>query len=733
MAIFYDKASETFHLQTKTSSYVIRTFRGTLTHLYWGSRLERADFVNEPFLVDRAFSPSNDRKGSLDTLAQEYPTTGTGDFRTAAFQVQFENGSTVCSLKVGAHRQARGKIKIKELPSTYATNNEEVDSLEIDLVDELSGLLVTLQYAVFAKQDVIVRSAHFKNNGKSPVKILRALSASVDFPHSAMKMLTLTGAWARERDVVVRPLVQGTQGVESRRGFSSHQQSPFVALFENDASEEYGNVWSVNLVYSGNFLAQTEVDQMNASRLSIGVNPYDFSWHLASGETFQTPETVLLFSNEGLGGMTRRSHDFYRNHLCRGPWVSKNRPILINNWEATYFDFNSDKIVHLAKKAKELGLDLLVLDDGWFGKRDDDKTSLGDWFVDKKKIPEGIDGLAKRVNEAGVEFGLWFEPETISPDSELYRQHPDWAIHVPKRDRTLGRDECLLDITRPEVRDYVVNTMSELLTKANIKFIKWDMNRHMTEPGSSALTPERQRETAHRFMLGLYDMLERLTSAFPDVLWEGCSGGGGRFDAGLLPYFPQTWTSDDSDAAMRMKIQYGTSLVYPLSSMDNNVSVTPNHQMGRDTPFHTRANVGFFGSFGYQLDITKLSKEEEAQVREQVANYRRIEKIIREGKFYRLRNPFEGNSASWMSVSADKSEALIFYGWFLAEVNGPIHRLKLKALSPDKKYHIEVLNPNFHKPYLGVTDLSGEELMKVGMPMLNTWGDFGTGLYYLKT
>ncbi len=732
MPITFESTSRIFHLATKKTSYAIKIDENNIClHLYWGKRVSQANFSHLPIKIDRAFSPSNDRKNSFDTLPQEYPTTGMGDFRTPAFQVKFESGSTVCDLRYASHSISAGKKNILGLPSSYSSTNTDVSTLVIDLQDQISGLKVSLLYHVFEDADTITRSSEFTNHGTENIQLLRALSFSLDLPRSDLRLLTLTGAWARERDLVIRPLVQGFQGIESRRGHSSHQQSPFFALLSPEATEEAGEVWSANLVYSGNFLAQVEVDQMATARLSLGINPYDFSWLLEKNQSFATPEVVLIYSAEGLGGMTHTSHHFYQQHLCRKPWNHKKRPILINNWEATYFDFTSDKIVTLAKKAKELGLDLLVLDDGWFGKRDNDKSSLGDWVVDRRKIPEGIDGLAKRVNAEGVEFGLWFEPETISPNSELCRQHPEWVIHVPGRSRTLGRDECLLDLTRPEARDHVLGLMRELLKTANIKFIKWDMNRHMTEPGSSSLPASRQRETAHRFMLGLYDMLEKLTSEFPDVLWEGCSGGGGRFDAGLLPYFPQTWVSDDSDAAMRMKIQYSTSLIYPLSTMDCNVSATPNHQMGRETPFHTRGNVAFFGSFGYQLDITRLSSEDEAAVKEQVANYRRVEQVVREGLFYRLRNPFEGNFTSWMTVLPKTSQALVFYGWFLAEVNGPIRFLKLKGLEPQKKYKIELINPLSHKPYLGESEVYGDELMNLGMPVMSHWGDFGSAIWYL--
>ncbi|MBB3867136.1 alpha-galactosidase [Parageobacillus toebii NBRC 107807] len=726
MGIVYNHATKTFHLQANDTSYVMQIVRsGYLAHLYWGKKIRNVNGSRKLKFLDRPFSPNpdpSDRTFSLDTLPQEYPTYGNTDFRTPAYQVQLENGSMISELRYKTHWIYKGKPKLEGLPATYVENENEAETLEILLEDQLIGLHVTLLYTVYEKWNVITRSVRFDNNGSECIKLLRALSMNVDFPHADYEWLHLPGAWARERAVERRPLVSGTQSVESRRGASSHQHNPFIALLQKGANEDYGEVYGFSLVYSGNFLAQIEVDQFRTARVSMGINPFDFTWLLEPGESFQTPEVVMVYSDKGLNGMSQTYHQLYRTRLARGVYRDRERLILINNWEATYFDFNEEKILRLAKTAAELGIELFVLDDGWFGKRDNDRSSLGDWFVNKQKLPNGLEGLAKNINQMGMQFGLWMEPEMVSVDSELYRNHPDWCLHVPNRPRSEGRNQLVLDYSRKEVCDYIIQVVSDVLASAPISYVKWDMNRHMTEIGSAALPPERQRETVHRYMLGLYRVMEEITSRFPHILFESCSGGGGRFDPGMLYYMPQTWTSDNTDAVSRLKIQYGTSLVYPISAMGAHVSAVPNHQVHRITSLEMRGHVAMSGNFGYELDLTKLSEEEKAIVKQQVAFYKDIRRLVQFGTFYRILSPFEGNETAWMFVAEDKSEAFVAYFRVLAEANAPLSFLRLKGLDPNKDYEITGSGEVY----------GGDELMYVGLNVPERRGDFISVIWHLK-
>jgi alpha-galactosidase len=728
MSIIFDKDLKLFHLQAGNTSYVIKLLNDKyLVHAYWGKKLRKVNPDNFIKYHDvRAFSPNpdmEDRALTFDTLPLEYPTYGASDYRNPALIVQHTDGSTISRLIYKSHRIIKGKAAIKGLPATYICSEDEADSLEIDLVDDISGLKVILTYSAFRDVDVITRSAFIVNEGNSNLKILKALSMSLDFCHNEFDFLQLPGAWARERHIERRALMSGMQSVESRRGASSHQNNPFVALLSKNSTEDKGEAYGFNLVYSGNFTAQVEVDQLKNSRVSLGINPFDFSWLLEPGEAFQAPEAVMVYSAQGLGHMSRTYHKLYRTRLCRGNYKEKARPILINNWEATYFDFNAERIEDIAKAAAPLGIELFVLDDGWFGKRDNDKSSLGDWIVDKKKLPEGLKDLGERVNKLGLKFGLWFEPEMISKDSELYRTHPDWCLHVNGRYRSEGRNQLILDLSRDEVCEYVINSVSKILSSAPISYVKWDMNRHMTEVGSAALSPDRQRETAHRYMLGLYKVLEKIVTAFPEVLFESCSGGGGRFDPGILYYMPQTWTSDDTDAIERLKIQYGTSIVYPASTMCAHVSAVPNHQIHRVTPFETRGNVAMSGNFGYELDLTKLTEEEKILVKNQVDLYKQLRDLIQFGDIYRLLNPFEGNETSWMFVSEDKKEAFVAYFRTLHVPNAAVTRLKLKGLEDNFEYEI-----------IGEDKLvGGDELMYAGFNVPELKGDYQSKIWRLKS
>jgi len=726
MSITFNASNQTFHLQASDSSYIMKIVREKyLSHVYWGKKIRQYHESNELRFVDRAFSAnpeSADRTFSLDTLPQEYPAYGNSDFRTPAYQIQLCNGSTITDLEYKGYRIFKGKPKLEELPATYIEDDDEATTLEIDMEDSLIGLTVILSYCVYENINVMTRSVRFVNQGQERLTLLRALSMNVDFQSSDFELLHLSGGWGKERQIERRPLSKGNQLIESRRGASSHQQNPFLALLSVGADEECGEVFGFNLVYSGNFLAQAEVDQFDITRVSLGINPFDFTWLLEKGKSFQTPEVVMVHSSKGLGEMSRTYHRLYRTRLCRGEFRDKERPILINNWEATYFDFTAEKILTIAATAKELGIELFVLDDGWFGKRDDDTSSLGDWSVDKKKLPGGLEGLVGSIKDMGMQFGLWFEPEMISVDSDLYRQHPDWCLHVPLRPRTESRNQLILDFSRQEVCDYIIKAVSDILASAHITYVKWDMNRHMTEIGSASLPPERQRETAHRYMLGLYRVLEQITSAFPNVLFESCSGGGGRFDPGILHYMPQTWTSDNTDAVSRLKIQYGTSLVYPTSSMGAHVSDVPNHQVHRVTPLKMRGDVAMSGTFGYELDLTTLSETEKELVREQVTLYKEIRDLIQFGDFYRLLSPFEGDTTAWMFVSEDKTEAFISYFKVLAQPNASHEILKLKGLHVEHHYTI-VENG---------TSYGGDELMHVGLRIPELNGDFQSVIWRLR-
>ncbi|MFC4766188.1 alpha-galactosidase [Effusibacillus consociatus] len=726
MGISYNASNQTFHLQANGTSYVMQIVRDRyLAHIYWGKKIRSSNLSNPLQFVDRAFSPNpdpSDRTFSLDTLPQEYPAYGNTDFRSPAYQVQLENGSTITDLRYRNHQIFKGKPKLDGLPATYVESEDEAETLEIVLEDDLIGLQVILSYTAYDKLDVITRTVRFLNNGKEDLKLLRTLSMNVDFRDSEFELMQLSGAWGRERQIERRPLVVGNQSIESRRGASSHQQNPFLALLRKGTDEDHGEVYGLNLVYSGNFLAQVEVDQYKGARVSLGLNPFDFTWLLQPGESFQTPEVVMVYSASGLGQMSRTYHKLYRSRLCRGNFRDKERPILINNWEATYFDFNAEKIESIAKTGKELGIELFVLDDGWFGKRDDDMSSLGDWFVDKNKLPNGLEDLVERVRSMDMQFGLWFEPEMISVDSDLYRMHPDWCLHVPNRNRSEGRNQLILDYSRKEVCDAVVKMVSGILSSAPITYVKWDMNRHMTEIGSAVLPPERQRETAHRYMLGLYRVMEEITTAFPHVLFESCSGGGGRFDPGILYYMPQTWTSDNTDAVSRLKIQFGTSMVYPAISMGAHVSAVPNHQVHRITSLEMRGHVAMAGNFGYELDLTKLTEDEKELVKEQVIAYKQIRHLIQFGEFYRLLSPFEGNETAWMFVSEDKREAFVAYFRVLAEANAPFATIKLKGLNPELDYQMTENGKIY----------GGDELMYSGLLVPELHGDFQSVIWRLK-
>ncbi len=683
MPIIFDEINRSFDLIAKDTQYSFYIDQmGYLCHAYFGKKLAKLNIDTFMQLTKRAYGSNI----SLDLIPQEYPSYGSTDFRSPAFQIQLEDGSTISDLRYRAHKIYAGKPAIDGLPSTYVEKMSEAQTIEIYMYDELAKLEVTLFYTVFEDFNAITRSVKFKNIGNMDIRILRVLSANIDFLGDNFLMLQLSGAWARERHVFLRDIVPGIQSIESRRGASSHQQNPFIALMTDESDEWHGDVYGFNLIYSGNFLAQVEVDFYHNTRVSIGINPFDFSWLLRSGESFQAPETVIVYSDTGLDGMSNTYHKLYRTRLARGRYRDAERPVLINNWEATYFNFDEKKLLEIAREAKETGIELFVLDDGWFGKRNSDNSSLGDWYVNTEKLPNGLDGLVKKINELGLKLGLWIEPEMISPDSELYRAHPDWCIHVPGRARHTMRNQLILDLSRDDVCNYVINTITKLLKSADISYVKWDMNRNMTETGSAKLPPERQRETAHRYILNLYKIMEEITGRFPDILFEGCAGGGGRFDPGMLYYMPQIWASDDTDAVERLKIQWGTSIVYPQIMMGSHVSAIPNHQVGRITPIEMRLSVAMAANFGFELDLSKLSEHDKASIKASIENYKEMRKIIQFGEFHRLLDPFKGNETAWIISSEDKREFLLYYYRILNGPNEFPRILKIKGIDTSLQY-----------------------------------------------
>ena len=723
MSVIFDSEKRVFKLDTPSSSYAMKISpTGYLLHLYYGAYVPDTDLdylrMRQRNASFSACVASPEEGGlSLDTAQLEYPVNGSGDFRSVAFSVRGVSGSSVTDIRYRSHRIYAGKPRLEGLPATYTNEDSEADTLEIVCEDVLTGAEVTLIYTAFTGLDAITRSVRVRNTSDKSFSVERVHSAAVDFTEMDFDMLHLQGRWAKERTLVTRHLDFGLQGIHSRRGSSSHNNNPFIALARDGYTEESGEVFGFSFVYSGNFAAEVEVDCMRSTRVLMGIDPVDFAWKLEPGESFQAPEVVMVYSDHGVGGMSRTYHKLYRYNLCRGEWKTRKRPIIVNNWEATYFNFDADKLVAIAKDAADLGIEMLVMDDGWFGRRNNDKSSLGDWYVNEDKLRGGLGELVRRVNALGVKFGIWFEPEMISPDSDLYRAHPDWCLHTEGRERSIGRNQYVLDMSRKDVRDNIFDQMYKILSSANIEYVKWDFNRNLTEVGSTLLPPDRQSEVTHRYMLGVYELLERLLTAFPHLLLEGCSGGGGRFDAGMLYYSPQIWTSDDTDAIERLEIQYGTSLVYPPSSMSAHVSACPNHQTRRSTPFKTRGDVALAGAFGYELDLTKLNDEERELVRRQVAAYHEYYDVIQNGDYYRLIDPAKSkgdmtSAAAWESVSTDKREVLLTY--VVIRTQPSVSRyIRLRGLDPDVTY----TDTESGRSY------SGALLMNAGLNLTGSWRD----------
>lgn len=682
MAITFNETTRIFTLTTAHTTYQMQAdAQGYLLHLYYGARTAgEMDYLLN--YGDRGFSGNpnsagSDRTYSLDALPQEYPSLGTGDFRNYALNIENADGSQCCNPVYITHEIAAGKYTLKGLPFVRAEENE-AETLKIILEDPVTKVELHLLYGVLEKEDIITRSVIIKNAGKSPVTVKKAQSACLDFLHGDYDLIKFYGRHAMERNMERMPVSHESTRIGSRRGTSSHQYNPGVILAGKNTNEDSGSCYGMLFVYSGNFLVEAEKDQYDQTRIQMGLTDELFAYPLEAGAEFIAPEVILSYTNKGLSRLSQQYHHCIMNHICQGKYVHANRPVLINSWEAAYFDFTGDTIVELAKEAKALGIDMVVMDDGWFGKRNDDNSSLGDWYVNEEKLGGTLTKLIERVNAEGVKFGIWIEPEMVSEDSDLYREHPDWAITIPGRKPVRSRNQLVLDFSRKEVRDEIFKRICAVLDQGNVEYIKWDMNRSLADIYAPNVT--------YDYVLGVYDFLEKLTNRYPDILIEGCSGGGGRFDAGMLYYTPQIWCSDNTDAINRTRIQYGTSFFYPVAAMGSHVSAVPNHQTGRVTSMHTRGVAAMSGTFGYELNPALLNAKEKAEIRAQLAQYREYQELIREGDYYRLSNPFQDNFAAWMVVSDDRSKALVSVIRLTAEANPPAAYVTLKGMEEDAFY-----------------------------------------------
>lgn len=705
-----------FHLKTKNTSYIFSLYKNRwLTHLYWGSAIGRdtdIEYIPDEFIFSRAnaFHVPTDNTNSmfLTDLKLEFSTVGSGDYRNPTFMAQYKDGSSVAEFEYCGYKIYDGKPGLRGLPATYSENDAQ--TLEITLEDKYTGLRAILVYSVFEEYDVITRSIRYENNGSETILLKICMSATVDFFGTDKKVLNLYGDWAQERNIEWREVGHSITEIDSKRGMSSHMRNPFIAIADKTADENSGDVYAMSLVYSGSFSASTEGSFVGGTRMNIGINPFDFGWKLKSKEDFVTPEAVLVYSDCGLGKMSRIYHKIYRERLCRGKFRDAERPTIINNWDATVFDFDEEKILKIAKRGAEAGIEMFVLDDGWFGKRNDDHSSLGDWNVNLEKLPNGLSSLAGKINDLGMKFGLWVEPEMVSPDSELYRNHPDWCVHAKGRRRTENRYQLVLDISRSEVREYITNILTEILKSANIEYIKWDCNRNITETQNT--------EQRHRFILGLYEILETLTQRFPNVLFESCSGGGGRFDPGMLYYMPQVWTSDNMNPISRINIQYGTSLVYPSITMAAHVGGIDVGYERKNKYMEFCAHVAMAGNFGYEIDPSRFSQTELEQTKDYVKLYKDIRRTIQFGELYRVENPFENDYASW--YFKDDEQIILFAYQLKPQTNGEERRIKLCGAEKNAQYEMN------GKVY------QGEVLQKVGFGIGLSMENVDSKMYILK-
>ncbi len=745
MSIQFDPSVSCFTLHTQNTTYQMQLDPlGHLMHLYYGRRLGNESNRALYPTADHGFSPdyyaTRSERGSYspDVLPQEYQAANRGDFRVTAADLVNEDGARGAEFIYSTHTVTRGAYRLEGLPTSFG---EDCETLTITLTDPVLELEVQLLYGVYEQQDMITRAAILLNHGNRSLTLEKSASACLDLPFGKWDLIQFHGRHAMERQMERTHLGTDIRRVSSLRGASSHHHNPFVILCEPSATEEYGSCYGVMPVYSGNHCTDIEVDYNGSTRIVTGIHPDAFRWHLASGERFATPQILFSYTHDGLGALSRQYHRFIRQRLCRSVGTQTSQ-VLINNWEATYFSFDQDKIYAIAEKAASLGVGMMVLDDGWFGKRDSDRSGLGDWFVNTKKLRGGLTPLIKKINALGMKFGIWIEPEMVSPDSDLYRAHPDWALTLPDRDPIVSRAQLVLDMSRPEVVDYLTDCFTRLLNENNIEYIKWDMNRNMADVYSHALPPERQGEVFHRYILGVYTLLDRLTSRFPHVLFEGCAGGGGRFDAGMLAYVPQFWCSDNTDAIERLRIQYGTSFGYPVSAMGAHISACPNHQTGRTVPLGTRGVVAMSGTFGYELDLNKLSRREMSQVRNQIKRFQSYADLIRTGDYYRLTDPASADFwHAWQFAAPDAGQALMNLVVVHPQGNPrPLH-IMWKGLCPDAVYQIvrfEVqgtisgTSAEQQAKELVGSRFTGAQLMYAGQVLPQMYGDYPSAQILLK-
>lgn len=726
MGIIFNKTNKTITLHTKHTSYQMKIGNlDYLLHLYYGPSICDADMSYQIQQYDRGFSGNpyksrDERTFSLDAQPQEFSTQQQGDFRTTSIEVVNADGSYSFNGNVASYTIKEGKYQLDTLPCVFANPDDTVHTLEITLEDSISKVQVVLLYSVFEESDILTRAVKVKNTGTASIHLRKIMSVCLDMLNGAdMDLVSLPGRYGQERQVERQHMTHHIHSIGSVRGSSSHQQNPFVLLCDRNATEDYGNCYGFSLMYSGNFLAEAELDQYDQLRLVMGINPKQFFYEIKPGEIFEGPEAVIAFSSHGFTGLSHLYHDFYRTNLCRSKFVSKvQRPVLINSWEAAFMDFDDVKLVEIAKAAKKMGVDLLVMDDGWFGKRDDDNSGLGDWYVNENKIKCGLHKLVEQINALDMKFGIWFEPEMVSEDSDLYRAHPEWAMEIPDRPAVRSRNQIALDMSRKDVQDYLIKQVNAILDDANIYYVKWDINRSLADIWSNQLPAEKQGEVYHRYILGLYRVMNEIILTHPDILFEGCSGGGGRYDAAMLHYYPQYWVSDNNHPIDRLKLHYGTSFVYPTCTMGAHIS-----DSGKFVPLKTKAVVAMCGTYGYELDATHLDEEEQKLCQEQSDLFRKYYHITFSGDYYRLTNPFElGNMTAWQHVTKDKKESLLSVVVTNLTCNGPQEYIRAKGLKPDALYRVNE----------GEEVHSGAALMYAGLPIPREVPEYTAFQFYLQ-
>ena len=728
MAIIYNEKKRTFSLHTKKTTYQLKI--GNLNyvkHLYYGATIRDEDLIYLVRRYDRGFSGNpydslKERTFSLDAQPQEFTTQQQGDFRINSIEVQNSDGSFSFNGRYLSHKIYRGAFTLNGLPTAIATEKDTVDTLELVLLDAVTNIQVTLLYSVFEEADIIMRATRVRNGGKGNISLKRIMSVNMDYMNGRnLDLISLPGRYGQERQVERQPLTHHVHKIRSGRGISSHQQNPFIALVDRTANEEYGSCYGFALMYSGSFIAEVELDQYDQARLVMGINDRLFSYVVGPGEEFDTPAVLMTYTHKGLTKMSHNYHDFFRNNLNRSKFVKDvKRPVLINTWEAAFFDFDDEKLIEIAKAARNMGVEMIVMDDGWFGKRDDDNSGLGDWVVNEKKIRCGLPKLVSQINDLGLKFGIWFEPEMVSEDSDLFRAHPDWAMEIPGRHAVRSRNQLVLDVGRQEVQDYLIKSINRILDSANIYYVKWDINRAITDLWSNALPADRQGEISHRYVLGLYRIMDGIIKTHPDIMFEGCAGGGGRFDPAMLTYFVQYWSSDNTKPLDNLKLHYGSSFVYPVSTMGAHVSAA-----SPMVPIETKAAIAMCGTFGYELDATKLPEEEIEKCRKMSEYYHRFYDLNFFGDYYRLTNPFEPvNLVAWECAAKDKEEALLTVVTVHLTVNGPQEYIKCKGLLPDRRYRVSGDGNEWIA--------TGMALMHAGVPIPREIPEFTAFLYHLE-